>query len=374
MTLYLASVRNINDNIIYDVIYLRIIDPQEGSDFDITTTPGQSGQFVSQNFSHLRTELSAFANSEELPDWMTTEQILGDPKSIIGYIPALEVAFVDPGKGAGIIELLNEITITVITLSSSETRFDVGEFSGNKIDVVISSSLTIIIDGVTVNLSMSDTLSDVADKINTASIPGITATVTVGTEFTGTELLEGLVLTLTYTDSSITLSGTALIELGFVSGEIIRAIFDGDATTFDKIAGVEIQINKGLGLRFLGQVVTVDRYLFEDSVDNVGWIKFNSDTPNPVWITTVGLLGTFVDTTSISPILLSAESPITNPLTFTLLSGSLPSGLSLNISTGEISGTVNAGVTISQNFHFSIRAKDDEENFADRGFDIVIDP
>jgi len=365
-----ASVRDVNDNIIYDVIYLRIIDPQEGSDFDIITPSGQSGQFVSQNFSHLRTELSAFANSEELPDWMTTEQILGDPDSVIGYIPALEVAFVDPGKGAGIVELLNEITITIITLPGSETRFDVGEFSGNKIDVVISSPSTIIIDGVTVNLLGGDTLSDVADKINIETIPGITATVTSGSEFIGDVLVPGAVLTLTYSGSSVTLAGTALIELGFVTGEIIRTIFDGDTTTFDKIAGVEIQINKGLGLRFLGKALTIDRYLSEDSADVDGWIKFNSDSPNPIWTTTVGLLGTFPDGLSISPIVLSAQ----NPVLFTLSSGSLPNGLSLNISTGEISGTVITGVTISQNFHFSIRIEDDMGKTADRGFDIIIDP
>ena len=369
-----ASVRDINGNIIYDVIYLRMIDPQEGSAFDIitpfTNMIEQSGQFVSRNFSHLRTELSALASGEELPAWMTTEQILGDPESVIGYIPALEVAFVNPGTGVGIVELLNEITITIITLPSSETRFDVGEFSGSKIDVIISSPSTIIIDGVTVNLLAGDALLDVADKINIAVIPGITATVTLGTEFDGIELLDGAVLTLTYTDSSITLSGTALIELGFISGEIMRAIFDGDTTTFDKIAGIEIQINKGPGLRFLGQVVTVDRYLAEDTADNVGWIKFNSDTPDPIWITPVGLLGTFVDATSISPIVLSAQSPVL----FTLLSGSLPNGLSLNISTGEISGTVITGVTISQNFHFSIRIEEDMGRTADRGFDIIIDP
>jgi len=223
-------------------------------------------------------------------------------------------------------------------------------------------------------LSPGNTLNDVADKINIAAIPGITATVTLGAEFIDPELVEGAVLTLTYSSSSVTLSGTALIELGFVTGEIIRTIFDGDTTTFDKIAGVEIQINKGLGLRFLGRALTIDRYLFEDSVDNAGWIKFNTDTPNPVWITPVGLLGTFADTTSISPILLSAESPIAEPFVFTLLSGSLPNGLSLDIVTGEISGTVSVGGSLPQNFHFSIRLKDDMDNIADRGFDIIIDP
>lgn len=370
-----ASVRDINGNIIYDVIYLRIIDPQEGSAFDITTPPGQSGQFVSQNFSHLRTELSALANSEELPDWMTTEQILGDPESVIGYIPALEVAFVKPGTGASIVEALSVITITIITLPGSETRFDVGEFSGDKIDVIISGSPEIIIDGVTVNLSPGDTLNDVADKINIAAIPGITATVTLGAEFIDPELVEGAVLTLTYTGSSVTLSGTALIELGFVTGEIIRTIFDGDTTTFDKIAGVEIQIDKGLGLRFLGRALTIDRYLFEDSVDNAGWIKFNPDTPSPVWTTLVGQLPdettTFINTDVVS-IQLLAESPIAEPLVFILLSGSLPDGLSLDLVTGEISGTVSGAAP--QNFHFSIRVKDDMENTADRGFDIVIDP
>jgi len=367
-----ASVRNINGDIIYDVIYLRVIDPQEGSDFDITTPSGQTGQFVSKNFSHLRTELGAFDNSEELPDWMTTEQILGDPESVIGYIPALEVAFVDPGKGAGIVESLSEITITIITLPSSETRFDVGEFSGDKINVVISDSSTIIIDGVTVNLLGGDTLNDVADKINIASIPGITATVTSGSELIGEELVSGAVLTITYSGSSVTLAGTALIELGFVTGEIIRTIFDGDTTTFDKIAGVEIQIDLGPGLRFLGQALTIDRYLAEDSADNATWIKFNSDAPNPIWITLVGLLGTFQDTDAVS-IQLLAESPISSSLIFTLVSGSLPSGLSLNALTGELSGTVNTGVIADQNFHFSVRVEDAEGNIADRGFDILVE-
>ena len=153
---------------------------------------------------------------------------------------------------------------------------------------------------------------------------------------------------------------------------LIQTIFDGDTTTFDRIAGTSIQISKGPGLLFLGQALTIDRYLAEDTADNATWIKFNSDTPDPIWTTLVGLVGTFQDNDAVS-IQLSAESPINSLLTFTLVSGSLPSGLSLNALTGEISGTVNTGVIADQNFHFSVRVEDAEENVADRGFDILVE-
>ena len=56
--------------------------------------------------------------------------------------------------------------------------------------------------------------------------------------------------------------------------------------------------------------------------------------------------------------------------TFAIVSGSLPSGLSLNTSTGVISGTA-AAVGSDTTSNFTIRATDDEGQTADRAFTLT---
>jgi hypothetical protein len=48
---------------------------------------------------------------EGLPLWMTCEQVTGRPQSILGWIPAIELACVRPGLGAGVVKSLKQAGI-----------------------------------------------------------------------------------------------------------------------------------------------------------------------------------------------------------------------------------------------------------------------
>lgn len=78
---------------------------------------------------------------------------------------------------------------------------------------------------------------------------------------------------------------------------------------------------------------------------------------NPIWVTTAGSLGSFGEQTSVTLSALSATDAET-AITYTLASGSaLPSGLSLNSSTGVISGTL-PDIATDTTYTFTINASD----------------
>ena len=88
----------------------------------------------------------------------------------------------------------------------------------------------------------------------------------------------------------------------------------------------------------------------------------------PVWNTTAGSLGSYLNNTSISLSALSATD--TDTVTYTLASGSsLPSGITLNSSTGVISGTLPT-VSSDTIYNFTINANDGV-NVVPRSFSIT---
>ena len=87
------------------------------------------------------------------------------------------------------------------------------------------------------------------------------------------------------------------------------------------------------------------------------------------WSTSAGSLGTFDEGVAISTITLSATS--NSAITYAIQSGSLPTGLSLNTSNGEITGTPSA-VAADTTSTFTVRATDAESQFADREFTITV--
>jgi len=90
----------------------------------------------------------------------------------------------------------------------------------------------------------------------------------------------------------------------------------------------------------------------------------------PVWITTAGLLGNYPALFSMSYQLEAEPVLPATSLTYTLLSGSLPSGLTID-STGLITGTPSL-VTELTSTSFGIRATDDLGNIRDRTFTIQV--
>ena len=90
----------------------------------------------------------------------------------------------------------------------------------------------------------------------------------------------------------------------------------------------------------------------------------------PTWITSAGNLGNFVEGELIN-ITVSATDPDTNStLTYSLGSGSLPSGITLS-SDGVLSGSLPA-ITSPTTYSFTITATDNGGNTANRQFNIVV--
>ena len=92
----------------------------------------------------------------------------------------------------------------------------------------------------------------------------------------------------------------------------------------------------------------------------------------PTWNTPAGSLGSFPSQIAfVSQLSATANSPASSITSYILISGSLPDGVSLNTTTGLISGTpdVVPNQTIST---FVIRATDNLDNIRDRTFSITI--
>ena len=91
---------------------------------------------------------------------------------------------------------------------------------------------------------------------------------------------------------------------------------------------------------------------------------------SPVWQYSSGSLGTFSEGVSITPISALATDPENSSLTFSITSGALPSGLSLNTSTGVISGTPT-GISSNTTYSFTVSVTDGS-NTLSRNFSILI--
>lgn len=92
----------------------------------------------------------------------------------------------------------------------------------------------------------------------------------------------------------------------------------------------------------------------------------------PAWSTSAGSLGAIYDMSrSQTSFTVSATDPEGGAITYSLVSGSLPPNMSLNSSTGVISGTTPS-VGSDTTYSFTIRATDNGTNTADRAFSIQV--
>ena len=96
----------------------------------------------------------------------------------------------------------------------------------------------------------------------------------------------------------------------------------------------------------------------------------------PTWSTTAGLLATINDSYgSYSPIatVAAADPDAGASITYSVVSGSLPAGTSLNSANGQISGDPTDVVSQTTS-NFTIRATDNAGNTSDRAFSITVNP
>ena len=161
---------------------------------------------------------------------------------------------------------------------------------------------------------------------------------------------------LVYIEGAATSNTSRGLATTFVSSTSLTAATAAATTNFVGGASFDIKVVNPSGL--------------SASLTAVGFVD-----RDPVWSTAAGSLGTVYDSSRTSRTFnLSASDPDGNTITFSTVSGTLPSGMSLNTSTGDITGTVGA-VGSDTTYSFTIRASSTSGGLTsdvDRAFSILV--
>ena len=89
----------------------------------------------------------------------------------------------------------------------------------------------------------------------------------------------------------------------------------------------------------------------------------------PTWTTASGSLGSVAQGGSFSATVVATSD---SAITYSVQSGALPTGITLNTSTGVISGTESGSDSGETVYNFTLRATDAELQTADRAFSITV--
>jgi hypothetical protein len=176
--------------------------------------------------------------------------------------------------------------------------------------------------------------------------------------------------------------GSNLLETQSINQSVLATDPDGDTVTYSLVSGSlppGLSLNSGNGA-ITGTAGTVPSsgttYNFtlqaSDSAGNTSQRSFsmNIGSAAPVWSTASGTRATQARTGSVNTSISATTISGAGATTYSIASGSLPNGLSLNASTGAITGTISSGTT-KQTWTFTARASNDVSS-ADRSFNIVV--
>jgi hypothetical protein len=197
-----------------------------------------------------------------------------------------------------------------------------------------------------------------------------------------------------FLSGNVDIGGTSLTSTNAIAPRIATLTYIGDDTAAGVAGGETITINGsgfnyGASLYIGGTIVSVVSVVSSTqitftspakSAGNYALIVVNPDGASatfvpgmqysgvPSWSTAAGSLGAFDGSSSFS-ISLSATSD--SAVTYNIASGALPSGITLNSSTGGLSGTLPT-VTVSTTYNFTVRATDGENQSTDRNFSVNV--
>jgi hypothetical protein len=169
--------------------------------------------------------------------------------------------------------------------------------------------------------------------------------------------------TITNSQTSITITGT-----NFVNGINVEAI----ATNGAIVQADTVTFNSATSVSAAFTITTDGTYYLR--LENPDGNAVRSSTAlltvsdAPTWSTAAGSLGSIAaGSTANFTIAATSDSAIT----YSIASGALPGGLSLNSATGAITGT-ESGATAETTYNFTARATDAEAQTADRAFSITV--
>jgi hypothetical protein len=224
---------------------------------------------------------------------------------------------------------------------------------GNDIIQESAGTVTVGQSGQTVAVAGGATLSVPTLLVNGESVTAITLP-------TVTSISPD---TIENTQTSITITGT-----NFVNGATVNAIsttgaiYTADTVTFNSSTSISAAFT-----------LTVDGtyYIRVENPDGLAGrsasaILTVSDAPT--WSTAAGSLGSVAAGSAVS---FTVTATSDSAITYSKISGDFPGGVTLNSSTGEISGT-ESGATAETIYSFTIRATDAESQTADRAFSITV--
>lgn len=170
--------------------------------------------------------------------------------------------------------------------------------------------------------------------------------------------------TIENTQTAVTITGTNYVNGATVNAiSSTGAIYNADTVTF----------NSSTSLTANFTLTTDGTYYIR--VENPDGIAVRSSTAlltvsdAPTWSTAAGSLGSVAQGGSIS---FTVTATSDSAVTYSIVSGALPTGGSLNSSSGAITGTESGSDTSETTYNFTIRATDAESQTADRAFSITV--
>jgi hypothetical protein len=163
------------------------------------------------------------------------------------------------------------------------------------------------------------------------------------------------------TQTQITITGTNFVNGAYVDAiNSTGAITSADSVSFSNATTLVTNFTLPVDGTYFIRVENPDG----NAVRSGTALLTVSDAP--AWQTAAGSLGSFAAGSSVS-----VTVNATNATAYAVQSGSLPGGVSLNTSTGAITGT-ESGATSETTYNFTIRATDAQAQTADRAFSITI--
>lgn len=197
-----------------------------------------------------------------------------------------------------------------------------------------------------------------------------------------------------FMSGNINMSGTALSVNTIVTPKVSTIGYPGDDTAANIAGGQTITLTGtgfqvGASVLIAGTVVNVVSFVSSTqltfttpSMSAGSYVLYVINTDGgtaisvpgiqysgvPTWSTSAGSLGSPVKASSVTYTVAATGDA---PVTYSVVSGSLPSGLSLNSTSGVISGTTPT-VGSATTYNFTIRASDAQNQDTDRAFSLTV--
>jgi hypothetical protein len=169
-----------------------------------------------------------------------------------------------------------------------------------------------------------------------------------------------------FQSNTINLNGT-----GFAAGATVSVIGTDDVEIF----GTSVNVSSAASITFNIAGLTSAHEPYDIKVTNPSnlsgiYLDILYVDQTPIWSSPAsGSLGTYTELSAVNtPV--TVTDPESVALSYSISSGALPGGLSINSSTGVISGTIS-NITANNTFNFTVRASDGQ-NVADRAFSILV--